>query len=111
MLKSYVAGDSTSIPVPDGLTITAAFSATDISGDGGCNTYRATYVAKSNGTITIGDIVTTGRLCADDVNRAEAAYLEALEQAVSYSATTARLRLDTAARTSRLVFAPGISPR
>jgi heat shock protein HslJ len=110
-LRSYIAGDSTSIPVPDGLTITAEFSATDISGDGGCNTYRATYVATSNGTITIGDIATTGRLCADDLNRAEAAYLAALEQAVSYSATTARLRIDSAASTSRLVFAPRNAPR
>ena len=106
MLKSYVDSDSTSFPVPDGITITASFTDTQISGSAGCNTYSASYVATS-GTISIGPIATSGRLCADDVNAAEAAYLDALKHAGSFSATTAKLKIGSTSATTRLVYAPG----
>ncbi len=96
--------------MPAGIAITAVFSATDISGSGGCNTYSAPYVATS-GTISIGPIATSSRLCADDVNVAEAAYFDALEQAGSFSATTAKLKIGSTSAVTRLVYAPAVSPR
>ena len=93
-----------------GVAITAAFSATEISGSGGCNTYSATYVATSD-TIKVGPIASSGRLCAAEVNVAEAAYFDALEQAGSFSATTAKLKIGSTAAVTRLVYSPDITPR
>ena len=93
-----------------GSTITAVFSATEVSGSSGCNTYSATYVATS-GTISIGQIASTSRLCADDVNVAEAAYLDALEHAGSFSATTAKLKIGSTSALTRLVYSPAASTK
>ncbi len=109
-LTSYVDSDSTSFPVPESITITAVFTATEISGSAGCNSYTAPYVATS-GTISIGTIATSTRSCADDVNAAEAAYLDALEHAGSFSATTAKLKIGSTSATTRLVYVPGASAR
>ncbi len=107
-LKSFVDGDSTSFSVPDGLIITAAFSATDISGSGGCNTYSAPYTA-SGGTIAVGAITATQAQCASDVNTAEAAYFDALEHSTTFNATTAKLKLGSTDTSVRLVYSPGVA--
>jgi heat shock protein HslJ len=104
-LKSYVDSDSTSFPVPDGITITAAFSGTDVSGSGGCNTYSAPYTV-SGSTISIGSITATQVLCATDVNVAETAYFAALAQSGTYTATTAKLKLGSTDSAVRLVYSP-----
>jgi len=109
-LKSYVDSDSTSFPVPDGITITAAFSSTDVSGNGGCNTYSAPYTVGSGGTISIGTITATTRACSDDVNAAEAAYFDALRNSGTFTATTAKLKLGSTDSTVRLVYSPEASP-
>jgi heat shock protein HslJ len=106
-LKSFVDQDSTSFPVPDGVTITATFSGTDVSGSSGCNTYSGPYVAKTDGEITIGLLTVTGRVCSETAMTAETAYLAALDQVRSYSATTAKLKLVAGGSSARLVFTPG----
>ena len=105
-LKSYVDSDSTSFPVPTGITITAVFSGTDISGSAGCNTYSGSYTV-SGSSITFGTMAVTGRLCADDVNAAEAAYLDALTHMGTFTATTAKLKLGSSDSSVRLVYSPG----
>ena len=109
-LKSFVDSDSTSFPVPDGLTITAVFSATDVSGSGGCNSYSAPYTV-NGGTITIGAITATQIMCASDVNTAESAYFNALEHSGTFTATTAKLKLGSTDTSVRLVYAPGVTAR
>jgi len=109
-LKSFVDSDSTSFPVPDGLTITAVFSATDVSGSGGCNSYSAPYTV-NGGTITIGAITATQITCTSDVNTAESAYFNALEHSGTFTATTAKLKLGSTDTSVRLVYAPGVTAR
>ncbi len=106
-LKSFVDQDSTTIPVADGVTITASFSATDISGSSGCNTYSGPYTLGSGGAITFGTLIVTGKACAEAVMAEESAYLTALQQTGSFSATTAKLKLVASSSSARLVYSPG----
>ena len=74
-------------------SITAEFSATDVSGDGGCNLYSGPYQVTGS-TISIGPLNSTQRACADiAVDTQERQYLTALELAASFSVTGSRLDL------------------
>jgi len=88
----YYTGTAISSVVPNS-TITAEFTATDVSGDGGCNMYSGPYQV-SGSTISIGPLNSTLRACADEaVNTQETQYLTALELAASFSVTGSRLDL------------------
>jgi heat shock protein HslJ len=76
-----------------GTTLTALFgSSGDISGDSGCNTFNGSYTV-SGSSISIGPLATTQKLCQEEVNAQEQAYLAVLQSATTYSLTSSQLIL------------------
>ena len=109
VLTAAVEDASTDIELPEGLTFTAAFSDTDVSGTAACNQFSGPYTAEADGRITIGDIAVTAMACPDDDGTAQSQYLDALRASTSYSTTAAKLQL-TADDGTRLVFSPAPPP-
>jgi heat shock protein HslJ len=86
-------GSAISSPVP-GSTLTLAFSAERVSGNGGCNTFSGDYSTRGTDAITIGPLASTLRACADPaVDMQEQQYLAALGQVRTYQVTGDRLTL------------------
>ena len=88
---------SSSIP---GTSISLEFGNGTLSGLAGCNTYSAGYTstraAGTSNNISVGPLVVTGRLCAEDVMAQEQAYLASLQTASSYTINGSSLTLTTA---------------
>lgn len=84
LLVSFGATGS-DMPVLEETTITLEFeSATQLGGSGGCNSYGADYTAH-NGTITVGEVVSTLMACVEEgVTEQEQDYLAALSAAEEY---------------------------
>jgi heat shock protein HslJ len=97
---------STDVELPEGLTFTATFGDTDVSGTVVCNQYSAPYTAEESGHVTIGEIAVTAMACSDDADgTAQSQYLDALRASTSYSTTPTKLQL-TADDGTRLVYSP-----
>jgi heat shock protein HslJ len=80
-------GSAISSPVM-GSTPTLEFTATDVSGNGGCNTFTGSYALSGSDAITIGPLASTLRACADPaVDAQEQQYLAALGLAKTYRVT------------------------
>jgi heat shock protein HslJ len=105
VLVPSVGDETTDLALPEGLTFTAAFGDTDVSGTAACNQYSAPYTASADGTLTIGEIAVTQQACGADDGTAQSSYLETLRTATSWEATSTWLRLSTA-EDVRLVYAP-----
>jgi heat shock protein HslJ len=56
-----------------------------VSGNSGCNTYGASYDAKSDGSISFGEFRLTLMACPDPVMKLESAYLAALRSSTTFS--------------------------
>lgn len=67
-----------------GTRITVAFEQGTVSGQAGCNTFRATYSIDGS-RITIGPAVTTRKMCEQAVMTQEREFLKALESASTWS--------------------------
>ena len=67
-----------------GNQLTLSFENGTVSGQAGCNTFRASYTEEGN-RIKIGPIATTRMNCADDVMAQERDFLKALESAVRWN--------------------------
>jgi heat shock protein HslJ len=78
--------------VPDELP-TVGFTATDVTGNGGCNSVGGTYTA-SNGTIDVSALSSTLIGCPDAIAAQEAAFTARLQAATSYVIHGEGLRLD-----------------
>ena len=90
-----------------GTAPSAEFSADQISGSAGCNTYFGTYAA-SGGEFSISDLASTEMWCMgpEGVMDQEMAFLNALNTVASYRVDTDRLELHDEAGTQILVFGP-----
>lgn len=85
-------GTALQSPVP-GSTLTASFDGTQVSGNGGCNTFSGGYTTSGN-TISIGALASTQRACADPaVDTQEQQYLTALGLAKTFAIAGNRLDL------------------
>jgi heat shock protein HslJ len=93
LLVSFGATGS-DMPVLEGTTITLEFeSATQLGGSGGCNSYGADYTAQ-NGTISVGEVVSTLMACVEEgVTEQEQEYLAALSAAEEYELTADQLTI------------------
>ncbi len=106
ILAKVVEDASTDVELPEGLTFTATFGDTDVSGTVVCNQYSAPYTADDSGHITIGEIAVTAMACSDDEDgTVQTQYLDALKASTSYSTTATKLQL-TADDGTRLVYSP-----
>jgi heat shock protein HslJ len=89
---NYYSGDAVE-SVANGSTLTAEFTADQVSGDGGCNTFSAS-VDTTDTTIRMGPFASTLRACEDPaLQDQETAYLAALELARTYRVTGDQLEL------------------
>jgi heat shock protein HslJ len=106
LVQSYNngAGGVTTL-LPD-TELTAAFG-TDgtISGSAGCNTYSGTYTVEGT-SISIGEVATTLRACAEDVMEQEQAYLAALQASTQFQLTPDRLTLRNDAGATQVNMVP-----
>lgn len=92
-VTSLYTGNAISSPV-EGSTLTLAFTATEASGDGGCNTFSGNYSVSGTDAITIGPLASTLRACADPaLDTQEQQYLTALGLAETYQVTGNQLTL------------------
>jgi heat shock protein HslJ len=66
-----------------GTTVTAKFTADQVSGSGGCNNYFGSYET-DRGDLSFGPLGSTFKACAEPISRQEAEYFAALQAATSY---------------------------
>ncbi len=75
-------------------TVTAMFGAADaLSGFAGCNEYNATYTLSGTDAISITQVATTRKACAEDAMALESEYTAALGKAATYEISGDRLTL------------------
>jgi heat shock protein HslJ len=67
--------------------LTVVFANGALTGDAGCNTFRATYSIRQD-RISIGPAATTRKMCAEDVMTQEREFLKAIESATTWSIDT-----------------------
>jgi heat shock protein HslJ len=72
--------------------VTAAFTASQVSGHGGCNQYSASYTL-AGATLSVGPVAATKRFCGDGGSEVEKAWFAALGQKLDVSRTNGRLEL------------------
>jgi heat shock protein HslJ len=95
---SKLNGTPAPTPPADPITITADFTAKEISGNAGCNDYTAKYTLSGKEGFAIkGQISATSKICGDAVDAAEAAYLSSLQDVTIW-------RFDDANPPSRLTL-------
>ena len=91
-VTSFYTGNAISSVSADA-KLTAIFTATDVSGSSGCNTYRGASVVDGS-SIKIGPLASTKIACAnEDLSKQEASFLAAMELATSFKVTGNRLDL------------------
>jgi heat shock protein HslJ len=92
-VSSYNNGTGAVVSVMGGTTLTAAFEQSQISGNGGCNSYSGPYwVSGSN--IAIGTLATNQMMCGEaGVMDQEQQFLAALQSAATYQLDGNRLEL------------------
>lgn len=106
-LVSYQGADGQTTDVSaNEITIRFAADGT-VSGSGGCNGYRGTYTADTNGTLTLSQVVATLRACVDENKTAwETRYFAALQTVNAYKLDGDRVQLVFASGAALLTFAP-----
>ena len=100
---------SLGVPVPAGLTVSAAFSETTINGSTGCNSFSAQYTLGEDGAFDLGPIAMTRMMCAPEINAVETAFVRRLEAVTRLMATPDELRLLGDGQVL-LRFVPGVKP-
>ncbi len=86
-------GNAISSPV-EGSALSLVFTANEVSGDSGCNTYSGPFETTGTDVITLGPFRSTLRACADEaVSTQEQQYLTALDLAKTYQVTGNQLTL------------------
>jgi len=96
---------------PDGPDLTIDFSPTDVSGEGGCNSFGGQYAYRAaTGELRLAGLVSTKRACVDAArNDAEAAYFGALDT-VDQASIDPGGRLVLSGSDAVLVFEVGPQP-
>ncbi len=99
-----------------GTVLTVAFENGVVSGQSGCNTFRATY-STTGDRITIGPAASTRMMCGADVMTQEQQFLKALESATTWivrrrlAPPASRRRRARDGRAASQVLTEGFAPR
>jgi heat shock protein HslJ len=88
-----------------GTTLTATFTADQVNGSSGCNTYNGAYTLDGN-TVKIGPLATTRMACAQPVMDQETAFLAALQAATTVEPSGANVTLRDAGGAIQVTLAP-----
>ncbi len=97
-------------PLLPTVLLTAAFNNGQVSGNGGCNTFNASYSTTGN-NVTISPPVGTQIACEGDIMQQEQQYFQALSSVATYEFSGPNLIFRNGGGATTLVFGPGISPR
>ena len=96
---------ATVAPVADS-KLTAIFTADQVSGSAGCNTYSGGYTIDGT-TVKIGPLASTQKACADQaVNDQEQQFLAALQASTTYSQSGNTLTLKVAGGENQVTLVP-----
>jgi heat shock protein HslJ len=86
-------------------TISAAFAPDGaLSGFAGCNQYNAGYATSGSDGLTISNVATTRKACAEDVMTLESQYTAALSKVTTYSISGVTLTLRDADGATQVTF-------
>ena len=89
-----------------GSELTAIFTADQVSGSAGCNTYSGGYTIEGT-TLKIGPLASTMKACADEaVNAQEQQFLAALQAATTFDQTGNILTLKAAGGENQVTLVP-----
>jgi len=94
-----------SSPPPASVTITAAFDASQVSGNSGVNSYFGSYERDDDGAFSVGQLGGTMMAGTEEAMRAEQTYLRLLEAARLYAVADGTLVLKDADGNDSLTFA------
>jgi heat shock protein HslJ len=84
--------------------ISAAFAGGALTGNTGCNDYNAKYETSGTDGLTISNVATTRKACADDVMTLESEYTAALAKVATYSISGNALTLRDADGATQATF-------
>jgi heat shock protein HslJ len=105
-VTGYNNGKQAVVSPVTGSTLTAVFTADQVSGSAGCNTYSGPYTL-SGTTLKIGPLASTMRACADQaVNDQEHQFLTALQNSTTYSQSGNILTLKAAGGENQVTLIP-----
>lgn len=97
-------------PLLPTVLLTASFNNGQVSGNGGCNTFNASYSTSGN-NVTIGPPVGTQIACDPEIMQQEQQYFQALSSVATYEFSGPNLIFRDGGGNTTLVFGPGITPR
>ena len=108
-LSSYLAGGEVTA-VPFGISASLLLEGGQASGSGGCNTFSGTYQLDGSSLTFSEEFATTLKLCAEDVQAVEDAYLSALPAVAGWSVAGDVLQLSDSFGATLLTFeVPSVS--
>jgi len=105
-VTGYNNGKQAVVGPVDGSTLTAIFTADQVSGSAGCNTYSGSYTIDGT-SLKIGPLASTMKACADQaVNDQEQQFLAALQASTTFSQSGNVLTLKAAGGENQVTLAP-----
>jgi heat shock protein HslJ len=105
-VTGYNNGKQAVVSPVTGSTLTAIFTADQVSGSAGCNTYSGSYTLDGT-TLKIGPLASTMKACADQaVNDQEQQFLAALQASTTYSQSGNSLTLKAAGGENQVTLVP-----
>jgi heat shock protein HslJ len=105
-VTGYNNGKQAVVGPVEGSTLTAIFTADQVSGSAGCNTYSGPYTIDGT-TLKIGPLASTMKACADQaVNDQEQQFLAALQASTTFDQTGNILTLKAAGGENQVTLAP-----
>src|SRR5262245_28914108 len=76
---------SLDVDLPEGVTVTAVFTADTVLGKSGCNTYNGGYTTTADGGLVFGNLASTRMACPEDQMAVEGAFFAAIGSVASYA--------------------------
>ncbi len=96
----------TTVPVPEGVVVTARFIDGRVAGRGGCNRYSAGYTLDGD-SLSIGPVASTLMACPEPAASLETAFLSALGRTATYATDSTTLTLADSSGSTILTFREG----
>ncbi len=105
-VTGYNNGKQAVVSPVEGTTLTAIFTADQVSGSSGCNTFSGGYTIEG-ATLTIGPLASTMKACADEAtNEQEQQFLAALQASTAFDQTGNVLTLRAEGGENQVTLAP-----
>jgi len=106
IVTGYNNGQQAVTSPAQGTTLTATFTADQVNGSSGCNTYNGDYTLTGT-TVAIGPLASTRMACAQDIMDQETAFLTALQASTTVEQSGANVTLRDGSGAIQVTLAPG----